>query len=130
MCFSAHASFAAGAALLPAGVYCVRSALRKDTRYTLLALVPVVFGIQQVSEGFVWLGLEQDDAALVRHASVMYLFLALAFWPCWIALSLLVPETRPRQKKLFALLAWIPIRPFWPKSFTAGSPVFSAFFAS
>src|SRR5262249_39162470 len=94
MCFSPEASFLAGAALLPAGCYCVQSAFRKDLRYLPLAVVPVAFGVQQWSEGVVWLGLQGNDPTLITQASVFFLFFAVAFWPFWIPFSLLVPETR------------------------------------
>lgn len=113
MCFSAQASFAAGAALLPAGVYCAATALRKDRRFLVLALVPLAFGVQQLSEGFVWLGLEAHDAPLTQRASQVYLFFAIPFWPFWISLSLLVPETRRGRKKLLTLCLAASLVWFW-----------------
>jgi hypothetical protein len=104
MCFSAPASFAAGAALLPASLYCVRRALHKDRRYIPLGLVPLAFGLQQITEGLVWRGLESEAGDLVQQASVLYLFFALVFWPLWIPFSLWLPENRPREKGLFLLL--------------------------
>ena len=105
MCFSPQASFAAGAALLPAGIYCTQAAIRKDPRFIPLALVPITFGLQQISEGFVWLGLHEENAALVQQSSVVYLFFAIAFWPCWIPLSLAIAESRRPQQIALALLA-------------------------
>jgi hypothetical protein len=103
MCFSAPASFAAGAALLPASVYCLRRAWLADRRYSALALIPLAFGLQQLTEGVVWLGLEKDGD-LVRQASVLYLFFALVFWPFWIPFSLLWPANRGREKTILLLL--------------------------
>jgi|SRR5262252_845487 len=79
MCFSAEASFAVSAALLPCGVYCVRVALRKNPDYLPLAAVPLFFSIQQFFEGLVWLG---------HPAAQGFLFFAIAFWPIWIPWSL------------------------------------------
>lgn len=112
MCFSPEASFAAGAALLPAGIFCLQAAVRKDVRFLPLAAVPIAFGVQQLTEGFVWLGLRNDNAALVERASVVYLFFAIAFWPCWIPLSLAACESRRRQQLALAGLtiaglAWL-----------------------
>ncbi len=45
MCFSAGPSFATGAALLPAGVYCIRRAAVGTRRYLPLAAVPAVFDL-------------------------------------------------------------------------------------
>jgi hypothetical protein len=94
MCFSAQASFAAGAALLPAGLYCVNVALRKRRAALPLAVVPLVFSFQQFCEGLVWVGLAGGDAALVRAASLAFLAVALGFWPFWVPLSVRSLEGR------------------------------------
>jgi hypothetical protein len=117
MCFSAEASFAASAALVPAGVYCARTACVKNRTYLLLAAVPFAFSAQQFCEGLVWLGLGRDDGSLIRTASVVYLFFAIAFWPLWIPLSLLCAETRKERRLLLAAftvlgLAWTWL--YWP----------------
>jgi hypothetical protein len=113
MCFSPEASFTAGAALLPAGIYCTQAAVRKDARFVPLALVPFAFGIQQISEGFVWLGLNEDNAALVQQSSTIFLFFAIAFWPCWIPLSLAMAESRHRQQIALALFAIVGLAWLW-----------------
>jgi hypothetical protein len=58
MCFSATASFALSAFLLPIGAYCVKKTVEADKRYLILAAVPVGFGIQQAFEGGLWLAIE------------------------------------------------------------------------
>src|ERR1700722_772357 len=113
MCFSPEASFAAGAALLPAGIYCTQAAVRKDPRFVPLALVPIAFGAQQISEGFVWLGLNNDNTALVQQSSVVFLFFAIAFWPIWIPLSLAIAESRRRRQIALALLAIVGLAWLW-----------------
>src|SRR5208283_1631826 len=101
MCFSAPASFGASAALVPAGIYCARTAVRKHLAGLLpLAVVPLVLSVQQFCEGLVWVGVGQQDATLVRNASVAYLFIAIAFWPFWTPLSLLFTERRKWAKIL------------------------------
>lgn len=105
MCFSAEASFAAGAVLIPAGGYCVAAALKKRPTLLPLALVPIFFGVQQISEGFVWQGLHHDDPATVRPASLVFLFFALAFWPFWFPLVSAATETSPRKRRAFTVLA-------------------------
>lgn len=113
MCFSPQASFAAGAALLPAGVYCLQAAVRRNRRFVPLALVPVAFGTQQIIEGFVWLGLNEGNAARVEQASVAYLFFAIAFWPCWIPLSLAVCESQRGKQLVLLLLALCGLAWLW-----------------
>jgi hypothetical protein len=113
MCFSAEASFAAGAVLLPAGAYCVRSAMRKDFRYVPLAFIPLVFSLQQFDEGFVWLGLNHGHGQMVRNASVVFLFFGIAFWPFWIPLSLWFVERHRRGKMLLACLTVLSLAWLW-----------------
>ena len=86
MCFSAEASFAVGAVLLPAGIYCAKTALRKGRRYLGLAAIPFFFAAQQFCEGVAWMGLRRDDPNLTQAGSLGFLFFALAFWPFWIPL--------------------------------------------
>ena len=104
MCFSAQASFAVGIPLIPIGAYCLWTAAMRKPSYIGLAAVPVFFGIQQISEGFVWQALERDDPAQGRAASLFFLFFALAFWPFWFPLLTTMMEPQPRRRWLFAVL--------------------------
>lgn len=100
MCFSVEASFTAATALVPVGAYCVWSAVRKERRFLPLALTPVVFAVQQASEGWVWYGLRHDNSRLVEGSTRVFLFFALAFWPFWVSFSLWFVERR-RLTKMF-----------------------------
>ncbi len=113
MCFSAEASFAAAAMLVPAGGYCMARAARYSLRYLPLALVPLAFAAQQCAEGFVWLGLGRDDTDLVCDASRIYLFFALAFWPFMVPFILCVRERRPKQGILLGLIALLSLVWVW-----------------
>lgn len=55
MCFSAGASFAAGTALSIVGVLTVRNS--RGARELPLALIPLLFGVQQLTEGVLCLSL-------------------------------------------------------------------------
>jgi hypothetical protein len=112
VCFSAEASFAVGAPLIPAGIYCLWSAAVKQPRYLGLAAVPVFFGIQQISEGFVWHALNHDDTTAVRAPSLFFLFFALAFWPFWFPFLAALMETSWRRW-LFGALALLATIWFW-----------------
>jgi hypothetical protein len=92
MCFSAEASAAAAVALLPVGGYCLATAWRKDRAYLLFAAVPLLFGLQQVSEAYVWRALDRGDAEAARIPSLAFLFFALAAWPVWIPLAVAAVE--------------------------------------
>lgn len=89
MCFSAAASFAAAATLLPMGLAAVRSSARKGLKAILpLALAPACFGLQQGLEGIVWLAVEQEvPSSWLRPAALAYLFFAYLFWLVWIPWS-------------------------------------------
>jgi hypothetical protein len=113
MCFSAEASFTVGAVLVPAGVYCLQAAARKQPRLLPLAVVPVIFGLQQISEGFVWLGLARQDALLTRRAALVFLLPAMAGWPFWIPFLTWVKETHPFRKRILLLLTGCSTAWFW-----------------
>lgn len=66
-----------------------------------LAIIPAVFGLQQLCEGWVWTGLHWNDPHLVTVAAIAYLFFALCFWPAWIPLTLLFVQ---RRRGIHALL--------------------------
>jgi len=102
MCFTAAASFGLSAVLLPAGAYCVWSALGKRKALLGLAIIPLVFGAQQFSEGLVWRGLDQGSISLARMAAFAYLYFALAFWPFWGPLCAFLTEMDVRKRRLLA----------------------------
>ncbi len=97
MCFSAEASFIASAVLIGTGAYTIKRTLSsKDHSFMLVALIPLLFGIQQLSEGFVWLFLGKDPN-LDQVLSYIFLFFAFFLWPVWVPLSLGVFD-HPRKK--------------------------------
>jgi hypothetical protein len=109
MCFSANASFAASAALMPTGGACTAAVLRsRKYRYLPLSVVPIFFGIQQFFEGQVWRALAAGDSgqALCRVYSQLFLFFALSFWPVWMPFVAMTAERRPRWR-LFMLLMMV-----------------------
>ena len=88
MCFSASASFTAGAFLVPIGLYCVYAASTlKRYHYFMFALIPFFFGLQQIIEGVVWLSLNSGDTKTLESFSVAFVFFSHFFWPFWIPLS-------------------------------------------
>jgi hypothetical protein len=122
MCFCATASFGLGAALVPAGAYCVAEAARKDRDYLALGAIPLAFAAQQFSEGFVWLGLTEGPSRAGHAAALAFLFFALVFWPVWLPLSVIpVQRNRGRPLGLLAVLgAWIGLSLFLPLAVEPG----------
>ena len=62
MCFSATASFSAGALLLGIGVLTLRLASRP--REWPIAAIPLLFAVQQLSEGVIWLTFSREAPQL------------------------------------------------------------------
>jgi hypothetical protein len=91
---SPEVSFSLAGPLAVAGSYCLDRAVRHDRSYVPIAMIPLVFGVQQFCEGWVWTGLHRGEAGLVHGASIAYLFFALCFWPVWIPLCTLFVERR------------------------------------
>ncbi|MCX2454188.1 hypothetical protein OQX61_23155 [Pedobacter sp. PLR] len=99
MCFSATASFTAGAGLLLVGGIALVKA--KTAPQYVLACIPILFAVQQVMEGLLWLAL--SHAAYARWTDLaMYLFLTFAqtVWPILVPLSMLLFEKDPLRKKI------------------------------
>ncbi len=113
MCFSAEASFATAVALLPAGIYCVRAALARQPRLLPVAVMPLVFAVQQVSEGLVWVGLRRGDLQLAQAGALVFLFFALAFWPFWSAFAMWVQEADRRRRLVLLGLALLGTAWLW-----------------
>ena len=100
MCFSATASFTAASLLSVIGIASIRSI--KTKKYTLAAMIPLLFGIQQFCEGLVWVSLNYDwPQNLIHFFSYSFLFFAYIIWPCWIPLSLYFLEIDKSKKNIF-----------------------------
>ena len=105
MCFSAEASFTAAAILVPAGAVSIYSAVKADLRYLPICTLPLLFGVQQLMEGFVWTTGARGDLALAHGFSVAYMFFAWLAWPVWVPFSVFFLE--PARRKPFYLVAAI-----------------------
>jgi hypothetical protein len=105
MCFSAEASFGLSLGLLPAGIYCVKSAVAKNLLLVPVGAIPILFGVQQICEGLVWIGLARGDLELVKWASLLFLFFAIALWPFWVPFCYFITEKGGRKKTIYGLLA-------------------------
>ncbi len=86
MCFSAPASFIAGAALTVTGVAAVRKVHHKSE--IPFAMTPLFFGLQQIAEGFVWLSFKYGAPHLNSCATNTFSFFAYIFWPIFVPFAL------------------------------------------
>jgi hypothetical protein len=103
MCFSAGASFASGVVISTIGILAVRKVSEPSQRT--FSVIPLLFGLQQFAEGFLWLSLKGTDCVVVRTISTyVFLFTAQVVWSWLIPLSVLLMEEDPRKKKILRLL--------------------------
>lgn len=82
MCFSAPASFIAGVTLSSIGAVTVTQV--QDKRELPFALMPLLFGLQQIAEGFVWLTLQGQFDGCNLVATNAFAFFAYGFWPLYV----------------------------------------------
>lgn len=97
MCFSATASFTAGVALVALGSITVHRS--QGPKEFPLAIVPLLFGIQQISEGVVWLTLSRDLPTLQMWATNVFSFFSHAFWPIFVPLAIILVEHGRRRRQ-------------------------------
>lgn len=107
MCFSMEASFVTGAVLLPMSIYGVVQALRYDKRYLLFALLPLIFGAQQLIEGMIWLDWHRHDDLELYHFALEYTFIAFFLWPMYLPLSIYFIEPQQKRKKIIGFVALV-----------------------
>lgn len=64
------------------------------------ASIPLLFGIQQITEGFVWLSMTHPDYAPLREGSMwFFLLFAQPLWPIMIPWSVWLLEKDEKRKK-------------------------------
>jgi len=107
MCFSATASFTLFGALVPTGIYLIEWSGRSNSKLLPFAAFPLAFGIQQGFEGFVWLGIQDGNDAMVSISSRGFLFFSHFFWLVWVPFSVWVIETNLAHKHVLAVLTAI-----------------------
>ena len=103
MCFSATASFSAGALLLGIGALTLKSA--KHPREWPFAAIPLLFAIQQLIEGVIWLTFSADAPLLNTVMTHAYSFFSHVLWPVYLPVAVLMIEPHSgRRRTLTALV--------------------------
>ena len=105
MCFSATASFATAALLLPVATYTIRTALKTDRRYLGFAIFPLFFGIQQVLEGGLWIKIAQSDPVQSHVYALGFLFFAYLVWPFLVPFATFLVEPSRKRRMVFLALS-------------------------
>ena len=109
MCFSAPASFIAGAALVTVGVATLRMAPRRSE--IPFAAIPLLFGIQQLIEGLIWLSLSEALPLHNAQLTFVYSLFSHVLWPIYVpyAVRSLEPMAWRRRALLAAQIAGIAV---------------------
>ena len=106
MCFSATASFSAGALLLGIGTLTLRSAMATHQRSALpFAAIPLLFAIQQLTEGVIWLTFTADVPLLNWVMTHVYSFFSHVLWPAYVPLAVWLIEPPGRRRHLLVVFA-------------------------
>ena len=103
MCFSATASFTAGAALLVVGTVTTRRA--GGSADLAFAAVPLLFGVQQILEGALWLTFPDEAPLLNTVLTYVYTFFSHVLWPVYVPLAVLLMERTPWRRKVLGAIA-------------------------
>ncbi len=106
MCFSATASFVASASLIATGYATIKNTSTKEQ--VPFASIPILFGVQQGIEGFVWLSLQQAEFQAIHNVTVYgFLFFAQVFWPFWVPFSIWLIEKNALRKKILSVILFL-----------------------
>jgi hypothetical protein len=106
MCFSATASFGASAILFITGVASLK--MVQKSSQLMFAIIPIVFSIQQFTEGFVWLALLSSNYQHWQPIPIYtFVFFAQVLWTVWVPVSFFLIEKNTIRKKILLILVAI-----------------------
>jgi hypothetical protein len=101
MCFSATASFVAGVSLSTVGVATMR---KTDRRSEIpFASIPLLFGVQQLIEGMLWLSFQYDLPILKVTTTYLFTLFSHVLWPVFVPLSISLLEQVLWRKRVIWL---------------------------
>ena len=103
MCFSAEASFSAGVICSLVGVASIKFSEKKDL---LIAAIPLLFGIQQIMEGFVWFF---EGKGIGYFSGIIFIGMAFCFWTIYIPIATMVTGMPKSLKNITLGLLFIGI---------------------
>ena len=103
MCFSVEASFGAGIVLSVIGVASIKKV--QSPSQIVFASIPLIFSVQQITEGFLWLALSNTGYAYLQQVTTYtFLLIAQIIWPVWVPLAILLAEKEVKRKTIQKLL--------------------------
>lgn len=99
MCFSATASFGASAFLAGAGIVAIKKI--ESPKMLAFASMPILFGVQQFSEGILWLTFADPEFVFWQKPAIYgFLLIAQVLWPVWLPFALWRMEPDDARKKI------------------------------
>lgn len=103
MCFSATASFTAGAVIGSIGV--ATQLKVREASQRVFATIPMIFGIQQIAEGLVWVSLQHPGHTLMLDiGAFVFLLAADIIWPVLVPASCLLMEKNPVRRRIMKVM--------------------------
>ena len=103
MCFSAGASFASGIIISSVGIATIKKI--QNPKQIVFASIPLILGIHQIVEGFLWLALQYPTFSEIQKlSSYLFLIIAQIIWPLLMPISVLAMENNLAKKKLLCVL--------------------------
>ena len=104
MCFSATASLVAGTSLSAIGVATLTNVRQRSE--IPFAMIPLLFGIQQLTEGVLWLTFVHEAPQLKQAMTYLYSGFSHVLWPIYVPFAIGVLEAvRWRRRALAAFEA-------------------------
>lgn len=97
MCFSATASFVAGSSLTAVGIVTITKAERGSE--VPFATIPLLFGIQQLVEGGIWLTFSHEAPVLKQTLTYVYSLFSHVLWPIYVPFAFRFLEKVPWRRK-------------------------------
>jgi hypothetical protein len=98
MCFSAEASFIVGGALLIVGAATIKKVRHKKDMP--IAFIPLIFAVQQIIEGFLWVSLTNNLLGAQFWLSNIYGAFIGVIWPVYAPFSVYSAETNAIRRKI------------------------------
>jgi len=100
MCFCEPVSFAAGGVLIAGGAFAGWKAFKINKLYFPVSQLPTFAGLQQFTEGHVWMGLNNSDPSMIWWAAMGFIFFSWLIWPVWVPFSIYFLEPPASRRKL------------------------------
>ena len=108
MCFSASVSIGAGVVLTAIGIATIKKTNHKSQLW--FASIPLIFGVQQLSEGVLWLTLPNPDLVNAQiMATYVFIFFAQVLWPFIVPFGVLMLDKKNTRKLIQKILVGLGI---------------------